>query len=118
MLWAMLSNPQAYVKHLFFRCRMPDAKAVFFTASIRSLHTGSHAAVIELRYISLSVETLRIQFIIGRYGNLPYRGVCPKKNYQYKRLEKHAFCERSEQTCKLVYFEPDLLIRRNFTTQS
>jgi hypothetical protein len=26
--------------------------------------------------ISLSAESLRIQFIFGRYGNLPYVGVC------------------------------------------
>jgi hypothetical protein len=36
------------------------------------------------------------------------------KNFLSKLLEKHAFCERSEQTCKLVYFEPDLPIRRVF----
>ena len=47
------------------------------------------------------------------------------KNFLSKLLEKHAFCQASvlylphpkyasEQTCKLVYFEPDLHIRRVF----
>ena len=38
--------------------------------------------------------------------------VCNTKTYLSKPLVKHAFCERSEQICKLVYFEPDLPIRR------
>ena len=32
---------------------------------------------------------------IGRYGYLPYPGVCNMKNFLSKLLEKHAFCQAS-----------------------
>ena len=43
---------------------------------------------------------------MGRYGNLPYIGVCNMKNFLSKLLEKHA---------KLNEVEPDLPIRRIYT---
>jgi hypothetical protein len=33
---------------------------------------------------------LCIQFIFGRYGYLPYMGVCNMKNFLSKLIEKHA----------------------------
>ena len=68
---------------------------------IRSLHAGCGMPVRRLPRrrvvgtkfvgrISLSAESLHNQFIIGGYGNLPYIGVCNRKNFLSKLLEKHA----------------------------